>query len=145
MLLKLEGAIPLDSSQFQDADPHGRDGVSKFLNLKLSDVHTLSRITQGKPWEFPMAEVKAKLAANIQVGVYLNPANSPAHGWLVDEIRTNAEGAEEIVLVSKYSENGQGSGKITAVKIVLASDRTLRWSDPIYADKWVAPPAATQS
>lgn len=80
MLLKFEGAIPLDSSQFQDADPSGSEGVSKFLNMKLADEYTLRRIAQAKPWEFPMADIKAKLAAKIPVGVYLNPAAAPAHG-----------------------------------------------------------------
>src|SRR5471030_290239 len=83
MLLKLAGAIPVDCSEYQDADPDGKGGVGKLVGKKLPQGYAFKKIPQQHPWEFPAAAIKAKLAANIPVGVYLNPDHQRAHGWLV--------------------------------------------------------------
>lgn len=143
MLLKLAAAIPPDSCDLQDAYPNGVDGVSKFVGTVLPGDHTIKALPQRHAWEFPLAAVKTKLNAGIPVAIFLNPAHAPAHGWLVDDIRQNSAGEEEILLVSKYSERGSGEGKITATKAITVGDAaTMKWSDPVYLEKLPPSPAA---
>lgn len=140
MLLKLADAIPPDCFDFQNADKDGVDGVSKFVGKKLPGDFTMKTIAQNKAWELPVAEVKAKLKAGVPVGVYLNPTNTPAHGWLVDSIQPNAAGEDEIRLVSKASELGNGEGNQTVtMTVTAAAAANMKWSDPVYLEKLAVP------
>jgi len=140
MLLKFEGAIPDDTTTYQDADPTGGNGFSKFVDKRLPKNLTMRRIKQAKDWEFPEKEVRAKLAAGTSVGVFLNIPGE-VHGWIVDKIAPNGAGEDEIHLVSKYSEDGKGLGKQTAMKMVkLADAPNLKWSDAVYLESLPAPP-----
>ncbi len=139
MLLKLADAIPSNCFDFQSADQNGVDGVSKFVGKKLPGDLTMKRLVPSKDWELPIAGIKAKLAAGVPVGVYLNPGNKPAHGWLVDEIRQNAAGDDEIVLISKPSELGNGEGKQTiTMTVTAAAASNMKWSDPVFLES-IAP------
>lgn len=135
MLLKLNGAAPSDLYQYQDADPNGVVGVGKYVDQQLEGGWRLKRMPQPGDWAFPLNEIKAKLAAGEVIAIFDNPAGGRAHGWLVDEVRQDAAG-EEVVLRSKYSEDGSGSGKLTAVDCVKVSDlANRRWSDPIFLER----------
>ncbi len=136
MLLKLNRAVPPDFYQYQDADPNGLIGVGNYVDQKLEGDWRLRRIPQAAAWAFPLPETKAKLAAGQVVAIFDNPAGRRAHGWLVDEIRPGPAGEDEVVLRSKYSEDGSGKGKSTAVDCIKISDLSKhRWSDPIFLEK----------
>lgn len=135
MLLKFEGALPKDSTVLQDADPGGGGGFSNFLGKPLAGGHTLRRIAQLNAWEFPLATIRQKLAANVPVGIFLNIPGR-VHGWLIDGIRANAGREEEIHLVSKYSEDGSGCGRKTVTETIKLKDATNhRWSDAVFLEK----------
>lgn len=62
MLLKLKRAVPDTYSELQDDDPTGKEGVGHLVNAKLAGNWTARRIPAGD-WEFPLVDIKAKLAA----------------------------------------------------------------------------------
>lgn len=135
LLLKLEGALPKDSTLLQDADPSGGAGFSNFLGKPLAGGYTMRRLAQTVPWEFPLVSIRATLAANVPLGIFLNTPGR-VHGWIVDAIRVNAAGEEEIHLVSKYSEDGNGSGRLTATDTIKVKDAgNHKWSDAVFLEK----------
>ncbi|MFZ5497259.1 MAG: hypothetical protein ACOZE5_18205 [Verrucomicrobiota bacterium] len=136
MLLKLNGAAMPDLYRYQNEDPGGALGVGKYVDQSLEGGWRLRRIVPPADWAFPLNEIKAKVAADEVVAVFENPKVGKAHGWLVDEIRMEAAGEKEVVLRSKYSEDGSGSGKVTALKTSKVADLcNHRWSDPIFLEK----------
>jgi hypothetical protein len=142
MLLKVVGAIPPDCFDFQRADPTGMLGLGPYSGARLPGDYTLRRIAQGVPWEFPLAGIKAKLNDGVVVGIFENPPGG-AHGWVIDEIRINGAGVEEIVLTTKPSEMRHGEGKITVSRAMSVPDAAnLRWSDPVFVEK--LPPSPGQ-
>jgi hypothetical protein len=135
MLLKLKRVVPDAYSELQDDDPTGQKGVGHLVNAKLQGNWIVRRILAGD-WEFPLADIKAKLAAGEPVGIVENPANAHAHGWIVTAVKTNAAGEEEVHLKSKYSEDGSGSGKKSVTMVVRAAELSKhRWSDPLYLEQ----------
>jgi len=135
MLLKLKRAVPDTYSELQDDDPTGKEGVGHLVNAKLAGNWTARRIPAGD-WEFPLVDIKAKLAAGEPVGIVENPENAYAHGWIVTAVKTNAAGEEEVHLKSKYSEDGSGSGKKSVPMVVKAAELSKhRWSDPLYLEQ----------
>lgn len=143
MLLKFEGAIPKDSVQLQDADPGGQDGFKNFVDQLLPNNFTMRKLPQSTAWEFPLADVRAKLAMGVPIGIFLNIPGQ-VHGWLIDKIAANAAGEEELHLLSKPSESGKGEGKLTVSKtITLVDVPKYKWSDAVFIEKLPLPSTAT--
>jgi len=109
MLLKLEGKAPPDYYELQDKHTNDNVGLD-FAREKTIRGLTFHQHDLTKDGPFS-DRIKSELKAGKFVGLYaLNPGSQTKyHGWIVVGVKNDGQ----LVMRSKYSENGNGSGLLT--------------------------------
>lgn len=111
MLLKLRGAVPLDYTAEQDRD---RDTDVGLTNIKDKTIagQTFRRLQDNQSPKSFSERINDLLAADKPVGIYL-PTPFGFHGFVIA-----GRDQGHYILLSKFSEEGQGEGRIT-FKVIL--------------------------
>jgi len=115
MLLKLRGAVPIDYSAEQDRDQDTNIGLANIKDKTIAGqtFRHLQDTTSAKPFS---ERINDLLAADQPVGIYL-PTPFGFHGFVIA-----GRDQGHYVLLSKFSEEGQGQGRITLKAILPEND-----------------------
>lgn len=128
MLLKLHGRVPLDYYDLQDQYQNQNVGLIHFRDQKIRGLHIHCH-DESKGQSF-LDHLQELWKEGQIVALYCCDKNDflLRHGWLVSDVR---EG--QIHLLSKYSEEGNGEGKITATETFpLTGQGAIQITDLIY-------------
>lgn len=128
ILLKVHRLVEPGYYELQDLYKNNNVGLTHFRNQKIEGLHVHCHDeSKGQSFRDRLQEL---LKAGQTVALYCENKGDPSkcHGWLVNGVQ-----GQEIHLLSKYSEEGNGEGKITAQETFpLTGQGAIQITDLIY-------------